>query len=242
MPAAAHGLGQPRVLGEEAVARGGGRRLRPGAPRPAPPPGSGRCRPASPGPSGTARSASVTYGAPRRRRRRRPTVSMPSAAAARTTRRAISPRLATRADARRHQCRTTPKPAVPATGAEWAAVRAIGQHRAGVARVDDPVVPQPAGGEQRRRLALRSGPRSPGAAPRRPPRRTGGRPPGGRVAPDDRQDAGQLLGPHHRDRWLGQVKTKRGVVGPPGHRVVAGAVARPHHQGEVRARSSWTRR
>ena len=130
-------------------------------------------------------------------------------------------------------CRNTPNDSAPATGAEWAADRAMPRTTLRVAGVDDPVVPQAAGGEERGRLALdllldrRARSASSASSSK-------GRPASFRRRPgDDRHHAGQLRRAHHGDAVVGPREHEAGVVGPARHAVVAGAVGGPDHQREV---------
>ena len=98
------------------------------------------------------------------------------------------------------------------------------EHRAGVARVEQPVVVQPAGHEQGQRLALDlvldGGPhRRVGLLVERPAHRGGGLP------GDDRQHAGELLRAHHRRLRVGPREQEARAVRPAAHAVVPGAVA-----------------
>ena len=113
------------------------------------------------------------------------------------------------------------------------------EHGAGVARIDDAVVVDAAGQEERR--ATRGSIWASTAS------RIAGvgllvellRPALGTLGGDDREHAGQLRGTHHAILALGQAEQEPRVVGPAAHAVVAGAVGGAHVDGEVRDRASW---
>ena len=133
-----------------------------------------------------------------------------------------------------HQSLNTPHPSCsPSIGVVVDDRQRQAEDRAGVARVDDPVVVQPPRQEQRQRLRL-------DLLLDRGPHR------GGRllvvVAPlrrgagpaDDVHDAGELRRPHDRGLGVGPGEQEAGVVRPAAHAVVAGAVRGPDVDREVR--------
>ena len=132
--------------------------------------------------------------------------------------------------------RNTPQPSCPSTGAECTADSAIPSTRAGVARIDDAVVPQARGGEERVRLLLDLALHDARASSRRlcfVERLPGAL---GRLAAHDREHAGELLGAHHRDPVVRPGEEEARLVGAAAHAVVAGAVERADHDRERRHR------
>ena len=153
-------------------------------------------------------------------------------------RRAISPRFAT--SSRRimlcrtsHHIRKTPKAGRPPRIVHNGQTQT--QDRARVARVDHPVVVEPAGEEQRRRLRLDllldhgahgrvlvlvvDAALGLGGLPRH-----------------DRQHPGELGRTHHRRLRVRPREEEPGIVGPAAHAVVAGAVRGADVDGQVRHR------
>ena len=107
------------------------------------------------------------------------------------------------------------------------------EHAARVAWVDDAVVPDPRGGEERVRLPvdlvldglsdLRIGLLVEGLARAL-----------GRRAAHDREHARELLGAHHRDAMVGPAEEQARIVGATRHAVVARSIRRADHDREVR--------
>ena len=133
-----------------------------------------------------------------------------------------------------HHIRKTPKESVPCTGAGVHGRQGDRQHGAGVARVDDAVVPDAA--RWRRARSTRPRPACSNAS------RMGANASSSHSCParlgllpgDDGEHAGQLLGSHHGDAVVGPAEDEARVVGPAGHAVVAGAVGGAHHERDHR--------
>ena len=237
-PASTTALRERGVLGEEPVARDGSRRRRCAVRRRSAGRRAGRCRPRRCPAAGPRCRPRARTARPRRRRCTRRRSTMPSRRHVRMMRRAISPRLAmstrsmagedtslTSGTRRSRGCRRSASLSI--------ALQAHAQHRAGVARVDDAVVVQLAGHEQRQRLALDLvldllAHRLVGLLVERLAHA------GGRLAGDDAQHAGQLLRAHHRGLRVRPGEQEPRPERPAAHAVVAGAVRGGHVDGQVR--------